>query len=848
MDFEAAFVYFRDNSTNVWTLFQTLRSSDYCDFVYPEASEHSKVFVVRAKFGCSVSLHGDTVAVGAELQDYERFEAEKPNALDYRNCSEFGFYSNGAADVYGWSLNQYGNGYVWDNSSAGQFENASIVNCAVLDLHSVVIQSNGIPDHDLGAFPLSGDTVGRGEQDNPSVVKPQEYTFTLPRFPNVTVVNPVSVLDDPAQLPQGPIGIALNGVPFFNPFNEHGDDTTKEGEIDFLSSDFCNGAPVTKSYESKVPVTSSQPSVKMTETIIWSNAYAYRRDPICMYNNSQGLRSPLLGYALDGFPIYGPFDETGTMPADLDACNGRFDSELGYVYHITPNVKPYIIGCFRGRLHYEVESLDTPFPEPSPQASRRRDLTKYGKGAVYVFVLVSDVDGNSAVDLATGLGDFISNTATSAWLENEKLVAPDAEHGDRFGRVVSLSHDQLLVGAPYEKAKPRSTFDFETGDLRGWTATGDAFNFQPTFKDNTLYRNVYGDVRVSGFRNPSGDFYEGSSNREGIEFDIKKSVEGETIRVEYGERTTHVDHPIEEFYRASPTREAITEYFPADGQKSNLAGDYFIGTFELRPNSNYSAGNAQGDEPTGTLTSDPFVVYGDIISFKIGGGCNIRNIYVALHVDGVEVKRATGECTETMRVVEWDVSPYLYQSAFLKVVDASSKVWGHINVDDFRFNWRESYIWRASEFGFQKGGSGEPRAGAVYAFRRRAAGIAVRDPCAIACYPGYCEYDGTSRWGCEWEFQRKLFASDRRGNDHFGSSISFEDESGIAIIGAHRSRSVDHLNFLEALTRSMKQVPRTYLCEKTKRGADREIWLRRPFGQPLSTLSSSTERAAKNLV
>ncbi len=33
------------------------------------------------------------------------------------------------------------------------------------------------------------------------------------------------------------------------------------------------------------------------------------------------------------------------------------------------------------------------------------------------------------------------------------------------------------------------TWDFETGDLRGWTATGDAFNHQPTFGDNPTARH-----------------------------------------------------------------------------------------------------------------------------------------------------------------------------------------------------------------------------------------------------------------------------------------------------------------------------------------------------------------------
>ena len=42
----------------------------------------------------------------------------------------------------------------------------------------------------------------------------------------------------------------------------------------------------------------------------------------------------------------------------------------------------------------------------------------------------------------------------------------------------------------------------------------------------------------------------------------------------------------------------------------------------MEPNPSYTAGSTQGDTLEGTLTSDPFVVLGDEISFLIGGGCN----------------------------------------------------------------------------------------------------------------------------------------------------------------------------------------------------------------------------------
>jgi hypothetical protein len=74
-------------------------------------------------------------------------------------------------------------------------------------------------------------------------------------------------------------------------------------------------------------------------------------------------------------------------------------------------------------------------------------------------------------------------------------------------------------------------------------------------------------------------------------------------------------------------------------------------------------------------------------SFLIGGGCDERTEYVELLVDGDSLMRATGACTETMFRAHWDVSLHTGRTGQIRVVDAASTQWGHINVDDFRFDW-----------------------------------------------------------------------------------------------------------------------------------------------------------------
>ncbi len=63
--------------------------------------------------------------------------------------------------------------------------------------------------------------------------------------------------------------------------------------------------------------------------------------------------SPLLGWALDGFPIYGPYDEMGnltspvSMGGQLDDCGFRRGADGRYRYHITPTTNN-TLSCFRG--------------------------------------------------------------------------------------------------------------------------------------------------------------------------------------------------------------------------------------------------------------------------------------------------------------------------------------------------------------------------------------------------------------------------------------------------------------------------------------------------------------------
>ena len=196
----------------------------------------------------------------------------------------------------------------------------------------LVIESQGWPNHPTATFPNSG---------NPNTIRVQEFTFRLPLEPRRAA--------EITRLPMGPIGVALNGVVFFNPFEQGGMNAVEGYSEVWLDS--CCGHP--------------------QET----GVYHYHKYPSCVkspFADDGHGHSPVIGFAFDGFPIHGPYEADGALAMDLegnralDVCNGHDDPDRGYHYHVTPGRFPYVIGGYRG------------VPEPS----NNRGILRSGTGPI----------------------------------------------------------------------------------------------------------------------------------------------------------------------------------------------------------------------------------------------------------------------------------------------------------------------------------------------------------------------------------------------------------------------------------------------------------------------------------
>lgn len=173
-------------------------------------------------------------------------------------------------------------------------------------------ECNGLPNHETGTFP---------NRDNPNYILQQNYRWSIPTQPQRA--------SKPSATPMGPIGVAINGIPIFNYKNASGRDAVKGPFAEVFDS--CCGHPDPR------------------------GAYHYHQFPKCIkspFKDDPTQHSHIIGYAFDGFTIYGIRDKDGKPPTDLDECNGHFGPTPEfpngvYHYHCTETF-PYTLSQYRG--------------------------------------------------------------------------------------------------------------------------------------------------------------------------------------------------------------------------------------------------------------------------------------------------------------------------------------------------------------------------------------------------------------------------------------------------------------------------------------------------------------------
>jgi hypothetical protein len=189
----------------------------------------------------------------------------------------------------------------------------------ILDGDTRRLVGNGLPNHRTGVFPVQPADDAYNYDRNPNRIEEYQLVYNLPRLPKLA--------DSPNCVPMGAVGVMKSGVVIFNALDAEGKDAVAH-EI----QDKCSGHPEV------------------------DNHYHYHNLSKCIEDNGT-QHSELVGYALDGFGIFGKFGENGKelSNADLDECHGHtheilWDGQKIELYHYhTTREYPYTIGCFMGK-------------------------------------------------------------------------------------------------------------------------------------------------------------------------------------------------------------------------------------------------------------------------------------------------------------------------------------------------------------------------------------------------------------------------------------------------------------------------------------------------------------------
>lgn len=219
--------------------------------------------------------------------------------------SQSAFTQNNPA-IKSWIINQdgtKGKHYVKGSSTLIQDADSANVQTVLYSSTHVYVRTKGVPAYPTGPF----------LDNNPSITSAQNAIF---RFP----LNPVKNTGTPSPTTLGNIGIFINGVALFDyrdgvswktstnklaggPLGGTGDGVWNRDAVvaERAGFDCSKGHPANGNYHHH-----QNPSAfKLDKNVVSTICNLYDADGLYLIDSTK--HSPLIGFAYDGFPIYGPY-------------------------------------------------------------------------------------------------------------------------------------------------------------------------------------------------------------------------------------------------------------------------------------------------------------------------------------------------------------------------------------------------------------------------------------------------------------------------------------------------------------------------------------------------------------
>jgi hypothetical protein len=330
--------------------------------------------------------------------------------LIFLSCIGLSSFAQTNPAITGWLRNTTGvkaRHYVKNNSTPILDADSANVLSVYYSATSAYIRTTGVPAYITGPF-LDG---------NPSFATNQNAIFKMP-------LSPVQNTGAPTNTTGGNIGLFINGVALFDyrdgvswqnssnsmkggPLGGMGDNVWNRDAIvaERTGFDCAKGHPAMGNYHHH-----QNPSAfKLDLTVVSTICNLYDADGLYVIDSTK--HSPLIGFAYDGFPIYGAYayknaDATGGIVRMKSSYGLRnITSRTSYATGATVTAGPavsatYPLGVFREDYQYNATSTAT--PDYLDEHNGRFCKTPEYPNGIYCYYATVDAAWNSAYPYAVG--------------------------------------------------------------------------------------------------------------------------------------------------------------------------------------------------------------------------------------------------------------------------------------------------------------------------------------------------------------------------------------------------------------------------------------------------------------
>ncbi len=294
--------------------------------------------------------------------------------------------------------------YVKGNSTP--INDAELVNVQKVqyDATNVYITTTGLPSYITGPF----------NDGNPSLATNQNAIFKMP-------LNPIKNAGTATKTTGGNIGIFINGVALFDYRDGVAWNNTTQSLCGGPGNPPCPGGMGTQQDWNRDAIVAERGGFDCSKAHPAMGNYHHHQNPsafsldlkvisdICNLYNAEGLyvldstkHSPLIGYAYDGFPIYGSYayknaDGTG----GIVRMKSSYELNTGTTRLNGPNVSTtYPLGYWREDYHYNATSAST--PDYLDEHNGRICVTPEYPNGIYCYFATVDQYWNSAYPYVVG--------------------------------------------------------------------------------------------------------------------------------------------------------------------------------------------------------------------------------------------------------------------------------------------------------------------------------------------------------------------------------------------------------------------------------------------------------------